>query len=76
MPKSCASVVIRFFPWVQAARRWWAAKQPTLRQTVVGRMTLGARLSVTAEIYTGKRRIIGFLLSPLQRILGESGHER
>jgi len=44
--------------------------------TEAGRMTLGAGMSVTAEIYTGKRRIIGFLLSPLQRVVGESGHER
>ena len=44
--------------------------------TEAGRMTLGAGMSVTAEIYTGKRRIISFLLSPLQRLVAETGHER
>ncbi len=39
-------------------------------------MTLEAGMSVTAKISTGKRRIIGFLLSTLQRVVGESGLER
>jgi hemolysin D len=44
--------------------------------TEAGRMTLGAGMSVSAEIYTGRRRIIEFLLSPLQRLAAESAHER
>ncbi len=44
--------------------------------TEAGRMALGAGMAVTTEIYTGRRRIISFLLSPLQRMVGESGHER
>jgi hemolysin D len=44
--------------------------------TEAGRMTLEAGMSVTAKISTGKRRIIGFLLSTLQRVVGESGLER
>lgn len=44
--------------------------------TEAGRITHGAEMSVTAEVYTGRRRIISFLLSPLQRVVGESGHER
>ena len=44
--------------------------------TEAGRMALGAGMAVTTEIYTGRRRIISFLLSPLQRMVAESGHER
>jgi hemolysin D len=44
--------------------------------TEAGRTALGPGMTVTAEIYTGRRRIISFLLSPLQRTVRESGHER
>jgi hemolysin D len=44
--------------------------------TEAGRMALGAGMTVTTEIYSGRRSIISFLLSPLQRVVGESGHER
>ena len=37
---------------------------------------LGAGLSATAEIKTGERRIISFLLSPLARRVKEAGRER
>jgi hemolysin D len=37
---------------------------------------LSAGLAVTAEIKTGRRRIIEFLLSPLQRRVQEAGRER
>ncbi|MEZ5995195.1 MAG: HlyD family efflux transporter periplasmic adaptor subunit [Hyphomonadaceae bacterium] len=37
---------------------------------------LTAGLAVTAEIKTGRRRIIEFLLSPLQRRVEEAGRER
>jgi hemolysin D len=37
---------------------------------------LSAGLAVTAEIKTGRRRIIEFLLSPLQRRIEEAGRER
>ena len=37
---------------------------------------LTAGLAATAEIRTGRRRIIEFLLSPLQRRVEEAGRER
>jgi hemolysin D len=44
---------------------------------VGGRATpLSAGLAATAEIRTGRRRIIEFLLSPLQRRVQEAGRER
>jgi len=44
---------------------------------VGGRATpLSAGLPATAEIRTGRRRIIEFLLSPLQRRVEEAGRER
>jgi hemolysin D len=44
---------------------------------VDGRVTpLTAGLAATAEIKTGRRRIIEFLLSPLQRRVEEAGRER
>lgn len=44
---------------------------------VGGRATpLSAGLAATAEIRTGRRRIIEFLLSPLQRRVEEAGRER
>jgi hypothetical protein len=39
-------------------------------------MPLTAGLAATAEIRTGRRRIIEFLLSPLQRRMEEAGRER
>ena len=45
-------------------------------RTELGRMALGPGMSVTAEIYTGRRSVISFLLSPLQRMTQESLHER
>jgi hemolysin D len=39
-------------------------------------MPLTAGLAATAEIKTGRRRIIEFLLSPLQRRVEEAGRER
>jgi hemolysin D len=41
-----------------------------------GRMNLSAGLATTAEIRTGRRRIIEFLLSPLARRVEEAGRER
>jgi hemolysin D len=41
-----------------------------------GRVALGPGMAVTAEIQTGRRRIISYLLSPLVRHVEESGHER
>jgi hemolysin D len=38
--------------------------------------SLSAGLAVSAEIKTGRRRIIEFLLSPLQRRVEEAGRER
>jgi hemolysin D len=44
---------------------------------VNGRATpLTAGLAATAEIRTGRRRVIEFLLSPLQRRVEEAGRER
>ena len=40
------------------------------------RIALAAGFAATAEIKTGDRRIIEFLLSPLSRRLQESGRER
>ena len=37
---------------------------------------LSPGLAVTAEIKTGRRRVIDYLLSPVQRTLGESMNER
>jgi len=37
---------------------------------------LSAGMNLTAEIKTGKRRVIEFLLSPVQRASGESMRER
>lgn len=45
-------------------------------ETENGRMPLGAGMAVTAEIQTGRRRVIDYLLSPLARHVEESGHER
>jgi len=40
------------------------------------RITLSPGMNVTAEIKTGRRRVIEYLLSPVQRALGESLKER
>jgi hemolysin D len=40
------------------------------------RQTIGPGLAVQAEIRTGKRRIIQYLLSPIARALDEAGRER
>jgi hemolysin D len=40
------------------------------------RVALAAGLAATAEIKTGQRRIIEYLLSPLARRLQEAGRER
>jgi hemolysin D len=37
---------------------------------------IGAGLNVTAEIKTGRRRVIEYLLSPIRQQTGESLHER
>ncbi len=37
---------------------------------------IGAGMVASAEIMTGRRRIIEFLLSPLARRVGEAGRER
>ncbi len=41
-----------------------------------GKVTLSPGMAVTAEIQTGERRLIQFLLSPLARHVSESMHER
>ena len=41
-----------------------------------GATPLTAGLAATAEIRTGRRRIIEYLLSPLQRRVEEAGRER
>ena len=40
------------------------------------RIRLSPGMNVTAEIKTGKRRVIEYLLSPVQRAVGESLKER
>ena len=44
--------------------------------TETGRLPLSSGMAVTAEIYTGRRPIIGFLLSPVEKLVEEAGHER
>nr|CRH05638.1 protein of unknown function [Candidatus Magnetococcus massalia] len=39
-------------------------------------MNLSPGMAVTAEIKTGQRRIIEFFLSPVEKMLKESGRER
>ena len=52
----------------------------TLAQTSIAidgkRITLSPGMNITAEIKTGKRRVIEYLLSPVQRALSESFGER
>jgi len=45
-------------------------------ETEAGRSSLGPGMLVTTEIHTGRRRIIDYLLSPIQRKVSESLHER
>ena len=40
------------------------------------RVRLGAGLNVTAEVKTGKRRVIEYLLTPIHRQVSESFGER
>jgi hemolysin D len=40
------------------------------------RMTISPGMNITAEIKTGRRRIIEYLLSPVQRMGSESLRER
>ena len=40
------------------------------------RINLSPGMNLTAEIKTGKRRVIDFLLSPIQRTVNESVRER
>ena len=51
-----------------------------LEQTAIDvdgkRIKLGAGMNVTAEIKIGRRRVIEYLLSPIQRRANESGRER
>ena len=44
--------------------------------TETGRTELEPGMVVTTEIQTGRRRIIDYLLSPLQRGVSEGLHER
>lgn len=52
----------------------------TLQQTHIGidgkRIALSPGLNLTAEIKTGQRRVIDYLMSPVQRAVGESLGER
>lgn len=57
-----------YIAYVKLARNWI--------DTESGRTSLGPGMMVTAEIHTGRRRIIDYLLSPLQRKVSESMHER
>jgi hemolysin D len=40
------------------------------------RVPLSAGMTATVEVRTGDRRVIEYLLSPLRRVVSESGHER
>ena len=40
------------------------------------RQPIGAGLAVQAEIKTGRRRIIQYLLSPISQVMDEAGRER
>jgi len=52
----------------------------SLKQTAIDRdgkrIKLSPGMNVTAEIKTGKRRVIEYLLSPVKRAVGESLKER
>mgnify|MGYP001174083370 CR=1 FL=1 len=72
----------RFLAEMKHQIAWIAARngRPLSRKfsiNVNGHATpLTAGLAATAEIRTGRRRIIEFLLSPLQRRVEEAGRER
>ncbi len=53
---------------IKLARSWM--------ETETGRVALGPGMGVSAEIQTGRRRIIDYLLSPLEGRVDESLHER
>lgn len=57
-----------YIAYVHLSRNWI--------ETETGKTSLGPRMIVTAEIHIGRRRIIDYLLSPLQRKVSESLHER
>ena len=57
-----------YVAYVQLQRNWI--------DTESGRTSLGPGMTVSTEIHTGRRRIIDYLLSPLQRKVSESLHER
>jgi hemolysin D len=50
-------------------------EQPTVVVDDV-QVALTAGLNITAEVHTGRRRLIEFVLSPIQRAARESGRER
>jgi hemolysin D len=52
-----------------------ALKETTI-DTEHGQMQLGPGMGVTAEIKTGQRRVIEFVLSPIMRYRHESLRER
>jgi hemolysin D len=63
-----ASTAPSYVAYVRLSRNWMI--------TEAGRTSLGPGMEVTTEIHTGRRRIIEYLLSPLQRRVSESIHER
>ena len=57
----------------------YAARIRLLQRTIhAGRreVAIGPGLAVQAEIVTGRRRIISYLLSPIAKIADEAGRER
>lgn len=63
-----ASATPSYVARIQLTRNWM--------DTESGHIALGPGMTVTAEIHTGRRRIISYLLSPLQAEMSESMHER
>jgi len=57
-----------YIAYVRLQRNWI--------DTESGHTSLGPGMMVTTEIHTGRRRIIDYLLSPLQGKVSESMHER
>jgi hemolysin D len=57
-----------YIAYVRLTRNWI--------DTESGHTSLGPGMMVTTEIHTGRRRIIDYLLSPLQRKVSESLRER
>ena len=66
--QAAASPEPSYIAYVRLNRNWI--------DTESGRTSLGPGMTVTTEIHTGRRRIIDYLLSPLQRKVSESLHER